>query len=239
MPTDNGENIKKFRDNADFTYLEQSERGETFYILLHVGQEGSPLQDQRVRCGLAAAIQQDVIAEVIGQGSSRSPTGRSRPASRATSRTPATRSPTRPRPRSSSRPTPPSTASRRSSTRRPPTPPPCGTAQLIQQWWQDAGVTVEVNQIEQQKLILDALLGDPGFNAFGWRNHAGPRRRQPVRLVALVAALPARSAGAELRPHAATRSSTGRSTRPAASPTRPSRRSRPRSSTGSSPRSAG
>ena len=101
MPTDNGENIKKFRDNGDFTYLEQSERGETIHILLHVGQEGSPLQDQRVRCGLAAAVQQDVIAEVIGQGSlRRSPTGRSRPGSRATSRTTATRSPTRPRPRS-------------------------------------------------------------------------------------------------------------------------------------------
>ena len=28
--------------------------------------------------------------------------------------------------------------------------------------------------MEQQKLILDALLGDPGFNSFGWRNHAGP-----------------------------------------------------------------
>ena len=68
MPTDNGENIMKFRDNGDFTYLEQSERGETIHVLLHSARRARPLQDQRVRCGLAAAIQQDVIAEVIGQG---------------------------------------------------------------------------------------------------------------------------------------------------------------------------
>ena len=27
--------------------------------------------------------------------------------------------------------------------------------------------------VEQSKLILDALLGSPDFEAFGWRNHAG------------------------------------------------------------------
>ena len=38
--------------------------------------------------------------------------------------------------------------------------------------------------IEQSKLITNALLGSPEFDAFGWRNHAGLVRRHPDRLVA-------------------------------------------------------
>ena len=49
----------------------------------------------------------------------------------------------------------------------------CAVAELYQQWWQDAGIDVQIQQVEQSKLIANALLGDPAFNAFGWRNHAG------------------------------------------------------------------
>ncbi|HEX9260388.1 MAG TPA: ABC transporter substrate-binding protein, partial [Acidimicrobiales bacterium] len=71
MPTDNGENIKEFRadgKDAKIGYLEQSELGETFYILLHVGQEGSPLQDKRVRCALLQATDKKTLAETTGAG---------------------------------------------------------------------------------------------------------------------------------------------------------------------------
>ncbi len=175
MPTDNGENIKKFRDNGDFTYLEQSERGETGHILLHSGQEGSPLQDQRVRCGLAAAVQQDVIAEVIGQGSFPIANGPFSPGQQGYLEDSGYQKPDPAKAKEliaaytaeNGKPTVKYSTTTDATNLR--------TAQLIQQWWQDAGVTVEVNQIEQQKIILDALLGDPNFNAFGWRNHGGAR----------------------------------------------------------------
>ncbi|HEX9260642.1 MAG TPA: ABC transporter substrate-binding protein, partial [Acidimicrobiales bacterium] len=47
------------------------------------------------------------------------------------------------------------------------------SAELITGWWKAAGADVTIQQIEQSKLITNALLGDDAFNAFGWRNHAG------------------------------------------------------------------
>lgn len=47
------------------------------------------------------------------------------------------------------------------------------TAQYLQAAWGDIGVDVTIDQIEQSKLINNALFGDPAFDAFGWRNHAG------------------------------------------------------------------
>jgi peptide/nickel transport system substrate-binding protein len=175
MPTDNGENIAKFRDNPDFTYLVQDQRVETGYIMFHVGQEGSPLADQRVRCGLAAAVNAEIIANEIHQGSFPVANGPFSPGQQGYLED------------SGNQGYDPDTAKRligeyvaengpltvKYSTTTDSTN--LRTAQLIQQWWQDAGATVEVNQIEQQKIILDALLGDPNFNAFGWRNHAGAR----------------------------------------------------------------
>jgi peptide/nickel transport system substrate-binding protein len=45
------------------------------------------------------------------------------------------------------------------------------TAELYQQFWEDAGMTVTLNQIEQGSFITEALNGT--FEAFGWRNHGG------------------------------------------------------------------
>jgi ABC-type transport system substrate-binding protein len=47
------------------------------------------------------------------------------------------------------------------------------TAQYLQDAWAQIGVDTEIQQIEQSKLINNALFGDPAFDAFGWRNHAG------------------------------------------------------------------
>jgi peptide/nickel transport system substrate-binding protein len=43
------------------------------------------------------------------------------------------------------------------------------SAQLYQQFWQDVGIDVALNQIEQGQFISRALEGD--FEAFDWRNH--------------------------------------------------------------------
>ncbi|MCB1016203.1 MAG: ABC transporter substrate-binding protein [Acidimicrobiales bacterium] len=45
------------------------------------------------------------------------------------------------------------------------------TAQLYQQFWEDIGIDVTLDQVEQGSFIGLALTGD--FEAFGWRNHAG------------------------------------------------------------------
>jgi peptide/nickel transport system substrate-binding protein len=47
------------------------------------------------------------------------------------------------------------------------------TAQYLADAWGQIGVDVTIDQIEQSKLINNALFGDPAFDAFGWRNHAG------------------------------------------------------------------
>ncbi len=46
-------------------------------------------------------------------------------------------------------------------------------AQFLSDVWGAAGVDVTIDQIEQSKLINNALLGDVAFDIFGWRNHAG------------------------------------------------------------------
>jgi peptide/nickel transport system substrate-binding protein len=175
MPTDNGENFAKFKDDGDFTFLVQDQRVETGHILLHSGQEGSPLQDQRVRCGLAAAVDPEIIANQIHQGSFPVANGPFSPGQQGYLEDTGNQGYDPEKAKEliaaytaeNGQPTVRISTTTDATTFR--------TAQLIQQWWQDAGVNVEVNQVEQQKLILDALLGDPGFNAFSWRNHGGAR----------------------------------------------------------------
>ena len=73
LHSDNGEVISGFRDNADFVQEEITTNTETGYTLLHVTQtlpDGtpSPLTDQRVRCALGYAYDQNAVNETIGQG---------------------------------------------------------------------------------------------------------------------------------------------------------------------------
>ena len=45
------------------------------------------------------------------------------------------------------------------------------TAELYRGFWEEAGMTVSLDQIEQGEFISQALVGN--FEAFGWRNHGG------------------------------------------------------------------
>jgi peptide/nickel transport system substrate-binding protein len=45
------------------------------------------------------------------------------------------------------------------------------TNQVIQGYWQAAGIETDLNQVEQGQYILDAAFGD--FEIFAWRNHGG------------------------------------------------------------------
>jgi peptide/nickel transport system substrate-binding protein len=46
-------------------------------------------------------------------------------------------------------------------------------AELAQGYWNEIGVTTEIQQVPQDQFITNALFGDPGFFIYGWRNHAG------------------------------------------------------------------
>jgi peptide/nickel transport system substrate-binding protein len=141
-----------------------------------VGQEGSVLQDKRVRCGLRAATNSEQLAQVVGAGVFPVANGPFSPthdgyledngnpgydleeAKRLLGEYTA---------ETGQKPTIIfSTVPDQGATQ---------TASLIQQMWQEAGAEVEIEVMEQSTLILNALLGDASFNVFGWRNHgAGP-----------------------------------------------------------------
>jgi len=176
MPTDNGENIKKFRadgQSGKIGYLEQSQLGETFYILLHVGQAGSPLQDKRVRCALLRATDKKTLAETTGAGVFPLANGLFSPGEQGYLEDNGNPGYTpdeakklmdeyiaeKGKPKLIYSTVPDQTALQ--------------AAELTVGWWKAAGADVTIQQIEQSKLITNALLGDDAFNAFGWRNHAG------------------------------------------------------------------
>ncbi|MCU1344086.1 MAG: putative transporter substrate-binding protein, partial [Acidimicrobiia bacterium] len=45
--------------------------------------------------------------------------------------------------------------------------------ELLQASWEEAGVKVNLKEVEQSALIVSAVVGAADFNAFLWRNHAG------------------------------------------------------------------
>src|SRR5262249_40243850 len=151
MHTKNGDNIEQFKANPAFAYEAQTDYVETNYILFNVGQEGSPLQDQQVRCGLAAATDAKTLIESTAAGQFPMPTALFSPA----------HPPHPPNPGNEGYDlakakeligawsaahggqkshivysTVPDTVSQQ-------------IAQLLQQWWQDAGAEVEIVQLEQ------------------------------------------------------------------------------------------
>jgi ABC-type transport system substrate-binding protein len=173
MTTDSGENIAAFRENDGFQIVEQSDFGETFYILEHVGQQGSPLQDQRVRCGLLAATDARTLSETVGAGVTPVANGVFSPGQQGylADNGNAGYDPDRAKQLIAAY-----TAERGKPTILFSTVTDSGalqTAQLLQAWWEEAGADVEIVQLEQAKLITNALLGDDAFMAFGWRNHGG------------------------------------------------------------------
>jgi peptide/nickel transport system substrate-binding protein len=69
MHTTNGQVITELRDNPEaFPHVEITYKGETGYTLLHVTQEGSPLQDRRVRCALALSYDAELVNQTISLG---------------------------------------------------------------------------------------------------------------------------------------------------------------------------
>jgi peptide/nickel transport system substrate-binding protein len=171
----NGQNIKTFSADKSINFTEQKEHGETSYILLNVGQAGSPLQDQNVRCGLTAATDAKTIIEATQAGVPPQANGPFSPgqqgyltstgnqgydpakAKQLIGQWSAAHGGQKPKIILS-------TTNDATSLQE---------VQILQQAWNDAGADVSITQVEQSKQITLALLGDPSFQATTWRNNAG------------------------------------------------------------------
>ena len=207
---------------------------DTFYLMLNVGQAGlaaaGPERALRPRRGhrLQDADRTCIDGRPV-PGGQRSVLARPAGLPR---RHRATRSTTRPRPRSSSRPGP--------------TPNGGKKPQIILSTTTDAttqqqaaapAAVVERRRRRRRGAGGRAVeadhqrpLGDPSFNAFSWRNHAGTSSTTR-RLVELGQRPASGPAGAELRPHEGPGHRPSPARRPAPTRTRPRRRRRPRTST--------
>jgi ABC-type transport system substrate-binding protein len=159
-------------EEGEFTYVNQDQYSETNYILFNLTKPY--LADQSVRCALAQAIdKQDLVDVVTGgygtvsnqmftqgqegfiDGDNGAPQYDPEAAAAAIADWEAANGPL---------------TINYSTT---PTATSLTTAQYLADAWGQVGVDVVIDQIEQSKLISNALFGDPAFDAFGWRNHAG------------------------------------------------------------------
>lgn len=174
LHTTNGQTIADYREQSEYKLTEVTNQGETAYTLLHVTQEGSPLNDVRVRCALAWASDEQALLDAVGGGVARVATGPFSPtqigyldetgfpaafdmakakeliaAYKAENPGKITLS----------------LAATQDATN-------LVIAQQQQQWWVEAGIDeVTIDQIDQAQYILTAALGN--FQVFQWRNHGG------------------------------------------------------------------
>ena len=163
--------IADFENDDSFTTVHQDQFGETNYILLHLTKP--ILADKRVRCALLQAVDKVDLINVVAAGAAEPSNGPFTPgqegylddngalpydpdaAAAAIAEAEAELGPI---------------TVNYSTT---PTATSLTTAQFLADAWGQIGVDVTIDQIEQSKLINNALFGDAAFDAFGWRNHAG------------------------------------------------------------------
>jgi peptide/nickel transport system substrate-binding protein len=176
MHTTNGDDLLAFRDNPDeFPMTEATYLGETAYTLLHVGKADSPLNDKRIRCAINAAIDDQTMIDATQAGVveiANGPFNPSQPGYLEDTGIPmydpdlakslvdewkAENGGAAPSIIYSA------TTDQASLT----------NAEIVVDGLTEAGFDATIAQIEQGKLITNALIGDAGFDAFGWRNHAG------------------------------------------------------------------
>ena len=158
--------------DGDFVLTKQAQYSETNYILMHLSKPG-PLQDQSVRCALLQAIDKQDLIDTLGSGYGTPANGPFSPGQEGNLAD------------NGSLPYDPEAAAAAIEAYEAANGPvtinystataatSLATAEYLQSVWGDIGVDVTITQIEQSKLINNALFGDPAFDAFGWRNHAG------------------------------------------------------------------
>jgi peptide/nickel transport system substrate-binding protein len=171
--TDNGVYIEQLRGESGIeTYTMPTAHGETSYIMLHPGNEDSAVSDVRIRQAMALAIDQDARNQARNAGVSPVANGPFTPGSVGYMED--TGFPTfdpdaaRALVEEYEAENGPATIAYKTTTddfNR-------TTAELYQQFWNDVGIDVTLDLVDQGSLITSAVT-DPTWEAFGWRNHAG------------------------------------------------------------------
>jgi peptide/nickel transport system substrate-binding protein len=173
LNTQSGETILELQDAEGIVFVENYEYTDTNYVLFKLTPD-SPLTNKDLRCGLAAAINQEAAAEALaggfplanangifspGQDGYLADNGFSgydpELAKELIAKWKA------------------ETGGGKVILTTVPDQQALATAEFYQADWADAGIDVEVQQIEEGVLITNALTGAPDFNMFTWRNHSG------------------------------------------------------------------
>ena len=167
--------ISDFREEADaFPMIEQDELTETNYILIDLDKPGA-LQDKRVRCALSLAIDRQELIDATAGGILEPANGLFSPGQQGYLED-----------NGGSTAFDPDAAAAMIEEYETETGTQVainyGTttsqinaqvAELLKGYWEAVGVDFEYQQVPQDSFITNALFGDPGFFAYGWRNHAG------------------------------------------------------------------
>jgi len=164
--------IKPLSENSSFVWTRQEEFGEVAYLLINLSKKG-PLQDRNVRCALGMAVDKVALIAATGSGFNEPAGGMMSPGQEGYLE-------------DNGGPTYDVEAGKKliadyeatngdvkviySTTT---SASNLLLAQFLQTAWTAIGVDTEVVQIEQSKLISNAIMGSEEFEAFGWRNHAG------------------------------------------------------------------
>ena len=166
--------ISEFRGLPDeFPMGEQDEFTETNYILIDLAKPG-PLQDKRVRCALWMAIDRQELIDLTADGILQVANGLFSPGQEGYLE-------------DNGMPTEQDLEGAQALiddyvAENGPVTVNYGTtvtainaqvAELLSGYWEQIGVTTEIQQVPQDQFITNALFGDPGFFMYGWRNHAG------------------------------------------------------------------
>jgi peptide/nickel transport system substrate-binding protein len=176
MSTSAAQVISDFREMPDeFPMAEQTDFTETNYLLIDLAKEG-PTSDKRVRCALSKAIDRQELIDLTANGILQVANGLFSPGQEGyledngfdpsqdleaaqalideyKAETGATSVEIRYG----------HTADRIGDQ----------VAELLKGYWEQIGVTTTVDVVPQDQFITLALLGDPSFYIYGWRNHAG------------------------------------------------------------------
>lgn len=165
--------VGSFQDDPDFVRVLQDQYSETNYLLINLSKPESPLSSREVRCALGQAFDKQELIDVVYNGFGVPANGPFSPGQEGHLED------------NGSLPYDPDAAAAAIEAYEADNGPVkvifstttsatnLARAQFLSDVWGAIGVDVEINQIEQSKLINNALLGDPAFDLFGWRNHAG------------------------------------------------------------------
>ncbi len=175
LTTSGARAIADFQEMTDdYSVNMQEEQGETNYILLDLDKVG-PLQDQRVRCALSLAIDRQELIDATAAGILEPANGLFSPGQQgylednglpieqdleaASALIAEYEEETGEDVTINLGHTPPNSVVQ--------------SAELIMGYWNEIGVDVTDQTVPQSDFITLALFGDPAFEAFLWRNHAG------------------------------------------------------------------